>query len=240
VKGGPSPAPEPLPVVLVVEDETRIRRFLVAGLESHGFRAVEAAGGEAALRLAVDHRPAVVVLDLGLPDLDGLEVLRRLREWSDAPVVVVSARGREDQKVAALEGGADDYLVKPFGFPELLARLHVALRHAARAREPAAGNLFEAGPLRVDLAARTVLVEGREVRLTPVEYDLLLVLVRHAGKVVTHRQLLETVWGKDAGDRTHYLRVYMTHLRKKLEEPLGGRRLFHTELGVGYRLRTDP
>jgi two-component system KDP operon response regulator KdpE len=228
------------PLVLVVEDEGKIRKFIVAGLETHGFRAVEAAGGGEALRLAVDHRPAVVVLDLGLPDVDGLEVLRRLREWSDVPVVVVSARGREEQKVKALEGGADDYLVKPFGFPELLARLRVALRHAARSREPAPGNVFEAGPLRVDLAARTVTVKGRAVALSPIEYDLLLILVRHAGKVVTHRQLLEEVWGASGIGHAHYLRVYMTRLRGKLERDAGRGQLFKTELGVGYRLRVEP
>jgi two-component system KDP operon response regulator KdpE len=227
----------PAPLVLVVEDEPRIRRFLASGMESHGLRALEASGGQEALRLAVDHRPAVVVLDLGLPDMEGLEVLRRLREWSDVPVVVVSARGREEQKVAALEGGADDYLVKPFGFPELVARIRVALRHAARSREPEGGNVFESGPLRVDLADRRVTVEGKEVPLTPLEYRLLLVLVRHAGKVVTHRQLLGEVWGEGSGDRTHYLRVYMTRLRRKLESGAGRGRLFQTELGVGYRLR---
>lgn len=223
------------PLVLVVEDEPQVRRFLRASLGAHGYRLVEAEDGAAGVRLAAQYVPDVVLLDLGLPDLDGVEVIRRLRTWSRVPILVLSARGEERRKVEALDAGADDYLTKPFGFAELLARIRVALRHAAR---PDNGDerSITCGPLSIDLAERRVRLEGAEVRLTPIEYKLLVALARHAGKVVTHRQLLLDVWGPQAGEQTHYLRVYMAHLRRKLEpEPLR-RRLFKNEAGVGYRL----
>jgi two-component system, OmpR family, KDP operon response regulator KdpE len=227
--------PPVAPLVLVVEDEPQVRKFLRAGLPAHGYRLVEATTGEEALRLAVQHVPEVVLLDLGLPDMDGLEVTRRLREWSQVPILVISARGQESQKVDALDAGADDYLTKPFGFSELLARIRAALRRAVRS--DAGESTFESGALRVDLAARRVFVEGAEVHLTPIEYRLLTTLAKHAGKVVTHRQLLQEVWGPQSLDQTHYLRVHMTHLRRKIE-PGGARpRLLQTEAGVGYRLQ---
>ena len=220
----------PEPLVLVVEDDAQMRRFLRASLGPTGFALVEAATAAEGLSLATQYVPDVVLLDLGLPDADGLDVIRRLRAWSSVPIVVLSAREHERQKIEALDAGADDYLTKPFGFGELLARIRVALRHASRADgDPEAP--FVAGPLEVDPAARRVRVEGRDVHLTPIEYKLLLVLVRHAGKVVTHRQLLTAVWGPRSTERTEYLRVHMMRLRRKLS-----RRLFTTELGVGYRL----
>jgi two-component system KDP operon response regulator KdpE len=224
------------PLVLLVEDERPVRRFLRASLESEGFRLLEAATGEEGLRMAAEHGPDLVLLDLGLPDLDGLEVVRRLREWSPVPILVISARGREAQKVEALDLGADDYLVKPFGLAELLARLRVSLRHAARLRTDAIHSVFELGPLRVDLAERRVVVNRCEVHLTRTEYRLLTTLVQHAGKVVTHKQLLDAVWGPGHADRSHYLRVHMTHLRRKIEPDPVRPRFITTESGVGYRL----
>jgi two-component system, OmpR family, KDP operon response regulator KdpE len=222
------------PLVLVVEDEGQVRRFLRAALSSHGYRVVEATTMREGEQLATSHNPDVYLLDLGLPDGDGVDLARRLREWTKAPIVVLSARGREEDKVNALDAGADDYLTKPFGVNELLARLRVALRHArAGAAEPA---VLEAGPLRMDLARREVTVDGREVRLTPTEYRLLALLGRHAGKVLTHRQILREVWGPNASE-AHYVRVHMAELRKKIEADPARPRLLVTEPGVGYRLR---
>lgn len=226
-------------LVLVVEDEAPVRRFLRAGLVAHGYRVEEAASGEEGIRLATEHPPDAVLVDLGLPGIDGLEVVRRLREWSAAPILILSARGQEEEKVRALDAGADDYLTKPFGFPELLARIRAALRRAASAAGEAAESVFESGPLRIDLGLRRVFRDGAEVKLTPIEYRLLTTLAKHAGKVVTHRQLLEAVWGPDSADENHYLRVYMAHLRRKLEPDPMRPRLFLTEAGVGYRLRRD-
>jgi len=226
---------EAKPLVLVIEDELQLRRFLRVSLGAHGYRVVEAETGELGLVLASQHVPDIVLLDLGLPDCDGTEVAARLRTWSQVPILVLSARGDEAQKVAALDGGADDYLTKPFGVEELLARIRVALRRAARG--PAtAGGVFESGSLRLDLDARRTWVDGREVHLTPIEYKLLTALVQHAGQVVTHKQLLEAAWGPQHAQQTHYLRVYMTHLRRKLEPDALRPRLFRTEAGVGYRL----
>jgi two-component system KDP operon response regulator KdpE len=225
------------PLVLVVEDEPQVLRFLRAALTSHGYRLVEAGTVREAEQLATSHNPDVFLLDLGLPDGDGVDLTRRLREWTRAPIVVLSARGREEDKVNALDAGADDYLTKPFGVNELLARLRVALRHApAGAAEPA---VIEAGPLRIDLARREVTVEGREVRLTPTEYRLLAFLGRHAGKVLTHRQILREVWGPNVTE-AHYVRVHMAELRKKVEVDAARPRLLVTEPGVGYRLRDRP
>ncbi len=227
------------PLVLVVEDDPGVRHFLTAGLPAHGYRVREAITAEAGLRDAAQYMPDLVLLDLGLPDLDGLEVTRRLRAWSRVPIVVISARGQEAQKVLALDAGADDYLTKPFGFPELLARMRVALRHATAPPGAGPATRFASGPLVVDLERRRVTVDGAEVKLTPTEYKLLAVLVAHAGRVVTHKQLLTEVWGPWSPEQNQYLRVYMTHLRRKLEPDPAHPRLFETEAGVGYRLRTE-
>jgi two-component system KDP operon response regulator KdpE len=224
------------PIVLVVEDEPQMRRFLRASLASRGFEPLEAATAKEGMALAIDYQPEVILLDLGLPDEDGISWTRRLREWSRAPIVVISAREREFDKVEALDAGADDYLTKPFGVNELIARIRVAQRHALAARgdpEP----VVEFGPLRIDLARREVTLAGAEVHLTPLEYRLLSYLAQHAGKVLTHRQILKEVWGPGHVQETHYLRVYMAQLRRKLETDPARPRLFQTEPGVGYRLR---
>jgi two-component system KDP operon response regulator KdpE len=231
-----SEAPLP-PLVLVVEDEPQVMRFLRTTLPSHGFRVIEAAGGQQAIVQASTRSPDVILLDLGLPDLDGVEVTRRVREWSAVPIVVLSARDQEGDKIEALDAGADDYLTKPFGVGELLARMRVALRHTSR--DAGGASLFETGDLRVDLGARRVLLGGEEVRLTRTEYNLLAALVKHAGKVVTHRQLLKEVWGPGSVDQSHYVRVYMGQLRHKLEKEPARPRYLVTETGVGYRLKTD-
>jgi two-component system, OmpR family, KDP operon response regulator KdpE len=222
------------PLILLVEDEPQMRRFLRVALEGSGYRYLQAATGQEGLSLAAQHRPEAILLDLGLPDMDGLDLVTRLREWSRTPVIVISARGQESDKVAALDAGADDYLTKPFGTRELLARIRVALRHTGP--EAAADSVFTLGRWRVDLSKRQVLVEGREVHLTPLEYSLFTALIRHAGKVVTHRQLLQEVWGGAAGAQPLYLRVYMTQLRHKLEEEPSRPKYLQTEPGVGYRL----
>lgn len=227
------------PVAVVIEDEPPIRRFLRATLDGQGYRVFEAGTGEAGLVEAATRQPDVVIVDLGLPDIDGLEVIRRLREWSTVPIVVLSARGQEQDKIAALDAGADDYLSKPFGIGELLARMRVALRHAARFGQEAGESSFTQGDLSVDLARRRVLLHGQEVHLTPIEYRLLTSLVRHAGKVLTHRQLLKEVWGPSHTGETHHLRVHMAQLRRKLEVDSARPRYLLTEPGVGYRLAVD-
>jgi two-component system KDP operon response regulator KdpE len=227
------------PAVLLIEDDPQIRRFLRAVLPAHGYRLLEAESGERGLLEAATRTPGLVLLDLGLPDLDGLEVIRRIREWSSVPIVVLSARGLERDKVAALDAGADDYLTKPFGLEELLARVRVALRHAARPGPDGSTPVFTTGDLEVDLEAHVVKVAGREVHLTPTEFKLLALLVRHAGKVVTQRQLLVQVWGPGAAGNAHYLRVQMHGLRHKLERQPGRPRYLITEPGVGYRLREE-
>jgi two-component system KDP operon response regulator KdpE len=224
-------------VVLVIEDEPQVMRFLRATLGAHGYRMFEATTGSLGLSEAATRTPDVILLDLGLPDGDGVDVARRLREWSKAPIIVISARGQEGDKVQALDAGADDYLTKPFGVGELLARMRVALRNAVRAS--AGEPTFRVGGLLVDLGTRRVSLADREVRLTRTEYKLLAVLVQHAGKVVTHRQLLREVWGPGSVEHSHYLRVYMGQLRHKLEQDPARPRYLETEVGVGYRLRTD-
>jgi two-component system, OmpR family, KDP operon response regulator KdpE len=226
------------PVVLVIEDEPPIRRFLRPTLASQGYRVVESETGEDGLLQAATRQPDLVILDLGLPDLDGLEVIRRLREWTAIPIIVLSARGAESDKVAALDAGADDYVAKPFAVGELLARARVALRHATTGHEPGEST-FVLGDLRVDLARRRVWLGEAEIRLTPIEYRLLTVLVRHAGRVLTHRQLLQKVWGPGQVEQTHYLRVYMANLRRKLEADPARPRFLRTEPGVGYRLLVE-
>jgi two-component system KDP operon response regulator KdpE len=222
--------------ILIIEDEAAIRRFVHPTLEAHGYRLLEAETSAQGLALASQHRPDAILLDLGLPDGDGMETLERLRQWSDTPVVVISARDREADKIAALDAGADDYLTKPFGVGELLARVRVALRHAAQLRSGAQEPIFQAGELRVDLEHRRIFVGENEVHLTPIEYRLLCELVRHAGKVLTHRHLLRTVWGSGYERESHYLRVHMGSLRRKIEENPARPRYLLTELGVGYRL----
>jgi two-component system KDP operon response regulator KdpE len=220
-------------VVLVIDDEVQIRRLLRVALEASGYKVFEAATGQEGLVEAAQRRPDVIVLDLGLPDMDGAAVLKRLREWSQAPVLVLSVREGEDDKVAALDHGADDYMTKPFSTVELLARLRVARRHAQPIED---NSVFRSGRLEVDLARRVVSVKGQEVKLTPTEYSLLRLLVRNAGKVVTHRQILKEVWGPTYVEQTHYLRVYMAHLREKIEADPSRPELLVTEPGVGYRL----
>jgi two-component system KDP operon response regulator KdpE len=227
------------PVVVVIEDEPQIRRFLRAALTGQGYRVFEAGTGEDGLIEAASRQPDLVILDLGLPDMDGLAVIERLREWSAVPVIVLSARGQERDKVAALDGGADDYVGKPFAVGELLARMRVALRHRAQLGGESVESTFTVGDLHVDLGRRRVLLGGAEVHLSPIEYRLLATLVRYAGRVVTHRQLLREVWGPNAEAQSHYLRVYMTHLRRKLEPDPARPRYLLTEPGVGYRLLAE-
>jgi two-component system KDP operon response regulator KdpE len=222
--------------VLLIEDDLQIRRFLRATLSSQGYRLIEASDGKEGIALAASQRPDLIILDLGLPDLDGLTVARRIREWASTPILVLSARGQERDKVAALDAGADDYVTKPFGVREFMARMRVALRHATGATLGKEEALFEVGDLHVDLARRQVALRGGEVHLTPIEYRLLATLVKYAGRVVTHRQLLREVWGPSFEAQTQYLRVYMQQLRKKLEDVPANPRYLRTEPGVGYRL----
>jgi two-component system, OmpR family, KDP operon response regulator KdpE len=228
---------EPNPLILIIEDETQMRRFLRASLSSNGYQVVETDTADAGLTQAAARTPDLVLLDLGLPDQDGLVVTQRLREWTKTPIIVISARGREEDKIQALDAGADDYLTKPFGVGELLARIRVALRNAARGE--LGSSQFSVGELKVDLVRRQVLVNGQEVHLTPIEYKLLATLVKHAGRVITHRQLLREVWGPNSSDQTQYLRVYMGQLRHKLEQNPSRPQFLTTEPGVGYRLRTE-
>lgn len=219
--------------VLVVDDEAPIRRYLRAALSAQGLTVYESATGEDAIQAVLSHRPDIIILDLGLPDIDGIEVTRRLREWSQTPIIILSVREAEQDKIAALDAGADDYLTKPFGTGELLARMRVALRkQLSAANEP----VFESNGLSVDFARRLVFVNDKEIQLTPTEYDLLKALVTHAGKVITHRQLLKQVWG-DGYDDMHILRVNISNLRGKIEPDPSRPSYIHTEAGVGYRLK---
>ena len=221
--------------VLVVDDEAPIRRYLRAALGAQGLTVYEAANGEEALQAVLSHRPDIIILDLGLPDLDGIEVTRRLREWSQTPIIILSVREAEQDKIAALDAGADDYLTKPFGTGELLARMRVALRkQTSSTSEP----VFQSSGLTVDFARRLVLVNEKEIQLTPTEYDLLKILVIHAGKVITHRQLLKQVWGEGYDDM-HILRVNISNLRRKIEPDPARPRYLLTESGVGYRIRVE-
>lgn len=225
-------------LVAVIEDEDPIRRFLKASLSAEGFGVAEAATGKEGLRIVTQQHPAIILLDLGLPDMDGVEVIRSVREWSATPIVVLSARGEEASKVQALDAGADDYLTKPFGVRELLARIRVSMRHAERASsQDAGGKTLEVSDVRIDLESRVVTKRKAEVKLTKIEFDLLAVLARNAGKVVTHRQLLKEVWGPHAIHDSHYVRVFMASMRKKLEDNPSHPSFLVTEQGVGYRLR---
>jgi len=223
-------------IALVIDDEPQIRRLLRVTLEANGYDVLEAATGSEGIVQAAQCRADVVLLDLGLPDMDGLAVLKRLREWSTVPIIILSVRDRENDKTLALDSGADDYVTKPFGTSELLARLRVALRHSEKKNEE---PIFHSGKLVVDLTNRRVTVSGKEVSLTATEYQLLRLLVRHAGKVLTHRFLLRETWGPNAEKQSHYLRVYIARLREKLELDPSQPALFLTEPGVGYRLTLD-
>ena len=225
--------PPALPIALVIDDEPQIQRLLRVTLEANGYRVFDAATGSDGIAQAAQRRPDAVLLDLGLPALEGMEVLKRLREWSRVPVIILSVRDREDDKVAALDAGADDYVTKPFNSAELLARLRAVLRHV---QPQGADAIFRTGELEVDLSARVVRKHGQEIKLTPIEYSLLRLFVTHAGKVLTHRQLLTEIWGPKAVEQTHYLRVHIAHLREKLEANPAQPEHFITEPGVGYRL----
>jgi two-component system KDP operon response regulator KdpE len=227
------------PLLLIVEDEKPMRKFLCAFLSGARYRIKEASSGQQALSAAASEPPDLVVLDLGLPDMDGHEVLRKLREWFEGPIIILSVRNQDVQKVSALDHGADDYLVKPFSTSELLARIRVALRRTARGSSADDPPVFESGNLKVDLGARRVYVRGCEVRLTPLEYKLLITLVRHAGKVLTHQFLLEQVWGPQKSEKPPHLRVFMASLRRKVEADPAQPMYLLTEQGVGYRLACD-
>jgi len=221
-------------LILVIDDEPQLQRFLAAALKSHGFRTLMASTAAEGERLALSHQPDAILLDLGLPDRDGLQVVVALRSWGTIPIIVISARGKEDDKVEALESGANDYLTKPFGTRELIARIRVALRN--RGALTATSSVLELGDLRVDLEAHLVTCGGDPIRLTPTEYKLLVALMRHPGKVLTHHQLIREVWGMARYQQVHTLRVYMNQLRHKLEADPSRPKYFQTELGVGYRL----
>ena len=225
---------EDRPRVLVVDDEQAILRFLRVALESQAYAVFEAASGQEALSDAAAHKPDVIILDLGLPDIDGVEVTRLLRRWTQIPIIILTVRGSESDKIAALDAGADDYLTKPFGVGELLARLRAALRRASR---PKGEPVVTSGDLAVDLTRRLVTVAGHEVQLTPNEYDLLSTLATHAGKVLTHRQLLREVWGTSYEQEFHILHVNISNMRRKIEPDPARPQFIITEPGVGYRLR---
>lgn len=227
------------PLLLLVEDDPQVRRFMRAALSAQDYRVVEAETVREGLVAATTQNPDLILLDIGLPDGSGIDLTRRIREWSLVPIIVISARGQEDDKVTALDAGADDYLTKPFGVGELLARIRVAMRHARAMATGESEPVIRIGPLSLDLARREVHVDGVEVRLTPLEYRLLSVLAQHAGRVMTHRQILKEVWGPMAVEETHYLRVLMAQLRRKIEPEPARPRLLLTELGVGYRLRDE-
>ncbi|MHB9098269.1 MAG: response regulator [Syntrophales bacterium] len=225
--------------ILLIEDERQMRRFLRITLQSEQYGVLEAETAADGLAKAATSNPDIVLLDLGLPDMDGLEVLEKLREWSTVPVIIISARGQEGDKVTALDGGADDYLTKPFGAGELLARIRAALRHAAPKGPDQGEAVFASGELRIDFLKRQVNCGTREIHLTPIEYRLLTVLVRNAGRVMTHRQILKEVWGPPYVEQTHYLRVFMNQLRRKIEADSTRPRFLLNEPGIGYRFRSD-
>lgn len=225
------------PKIIVIEDDPPIRRFLRTALDSHGFEVFEAATGKQGVIEANTRKADLIILDLGLPDLDGIEVVKAIRAWSPMPIIVLSARSAEAQKIEALDAGADDYLTKPFGLGELLARIRVALRHASAPAEQTEAGVFATGTLRVDLLNRRVYDGKEEIHLTPIQYRLLAVLVKHAGKILTHRQILKEVWGPNSVESAHYLRIYMSQLRHKLEADPAQPKYLLTESGVGYWLK---
>lgn len=225
--------------VLVIEDDPPIRKFLRSSLSTQSYDLIECDTASQGIALAASHNPDLVLLDLGLPDLDGLEVIRKIREWSAMPIIVVSARGQERDKVAALDLGADDYLTKPFGLAELLARIRASLRRRATSKHGLAESSVQIEDVLVDFDKHCVTRGGEEVHLTPLEFKLLEVLLRNRGKVITHRQLLHDVWGPSHSDQTHYLRIYILQLRRKLEHDPARPRWILSEPGVGYRIRDD-
>lgn len=225
------------PVLVVIEDDPPIRRFLRTSLGAYGYTVHEAENGRQGIVEAGVRKPDLVILDLGLPDMDGVDVIKAIREWSMMPIIVLSARDAEQQKIAALDAGADDYLTKPFGLGELLARLRVAMRHSARNPESSQAEVFVSGQLKVDLLKRQVHLSDQEVHLTPIQYRLLSVLVKNAGKVLTHQYILKEVWGPSYAENSHYLRIYMSQLRQKLEADPAQPQYLLTESGVGYRLK---
>ncbi len=226
-------------LILIVEDEPQIRHFLRTTLTAEGYRVIEAENGERGVLEAATHKPDLVMVDLGLPDLDGVEVVKRIRAWSALPILILSARSAEAEKIAALDAGADDYVTKPFGVGELTARIRVALRHAARGAKEGASGTLRFGDIEVDLERRLVRSDGKDIHLTPIEFRLLGCLARHAGMVLTHRHLLREVWGPSHVDQAHYLRIYMKQLRHKLEPDPARPRYLLTETGVGYRLAAE-
>ena len=229
------------PLIIIVEDDPPILRFLRASLSTQNYRLLEVTTGREAISQAASHVPDLMILDLGLPDMDGMDVLKNLRSWSSIPVIIVSARDQERAKVEALDSGADDYLTKPFGVGELLARIRVAFRHRAECsgEVKTAPSRFKVAGLEVDLERRVVTVHGKEIHLTPTEFRLVALLVRNAGKILTHKFLLSEIWGPANLDQTQYLRVFVAHLRRKLERDPSNPRYLLTEVGVGYRLRDD-
>ena len=237
--GGPSEAPGLHPLVLLVEDDRRMRKYLRATLGDHRLRVVETETGAEALTQAAAHNPDLILMDYGLPDIDGVQVTAKLRTWTAAPILILSVRDEEHDKILALDAGANDFLTKPFSTGELLARIRVWLRHTQKASADALSSVLDVGPLRIDFARRLAFMGTREVRLTPTQYKLFATLMRNAGKVMTHEQILFAVWGPAYTRETQYLRVYMGHLRQKFEEDPARSRYFLTEPGVGYRLRND-
>lgn len=225
------------PVIIVIEDDPPIRRFLRTGLSTQGFTVFEADTGKQGIVEAGVRKPDLVILDLGLPDMDGVEVIKAIRTWSAIPIIILSARSSEQHKIDALDAGADDYLTKPFGFGELLARIRVALRHAIRPMEHIQADVFVTANLKVDLHNRVVSIDEQEIHLTPIQYRLLVVLVKHAGRVLTQQQILKEVWGPSYSENAHYLRIYMSQLRQKLEADPTQPKFLLTESGVGYRLK---
>jgi two-component system KDP operon response regulator KdpE len=226
------------PIIVVIEDDPPIRRFLRTSLSTQGFIVHEAESGKQGIIEAGVRKPDLLILDLGLPDINGIDVIKAVRSWSEIPIIILSARNGEQQKIDALDAGADDYLTKPFGFGELLARIRVALRHANRTYEQAQNDVFQTANLQMDLLNRIVKIDNQEVHLTPIQYRLLSVLVKHAGKVLTHQQILKEVWGPSYKENSHYLRIYMSQLRQKLEADPTQPKFLLTESGVGYRLKT--
>ena len=225
------------PVIVIIEDDPAIRLFLRTGLGAHGFKLFETNRGQQGIIEAGVRKPDLVILDLGLPDMDGVEVIKKIRAWSTMPIIILSARSIEQHKIDALDAGADDYLTKPFGLGELLARIRVALRHAFSSPTQDENNIFITGQLKVDLLKRQVFVTEQEIHLTPTQYRLLTLLVKNAGKVLTHQYLLKEVWGPSYKDNSHYLRIYMSQLRQKLETDAAQPEYLLTESGIGYRLK---
>jgi two-component system KDP operon response regulator KdpE len=225
------------PVIVVIEDDPAIRLFLRTGLSAHSFKVFEAEGGRQGIIEAGVRKPDLIILDLGLPDMEGVDVIKSIRNWSDMPIIILSARSTEQHKIDALDAGADDYLTKPFGLGELLARIRVALRHSISNPAQDQSGVFTTGALQVDLLKRQIIVDDREVHLTPIQYRLLSLLIKNAGKVLTHQYILKEVWGPSYKENSHYLRIYMSQLRQKLENDPTQPQYLLTESGVGYRLK---